>query len=275
MLFLLHMKTNKTLHFFLILLVSLSLSSCKEDPVGPVIFVLPGGIHIETNAGGLIEFDIDANEGDTELRNIVISQKPVGGITTTLLDTTVYGSRARFFYVYDVPDGAEEILMSFTAYDANGLEGATAKRLFVEGNDFLTETTGHQIYSRHSSLLPDAFDIENLDPLILSTLSDSTAVHLTESDDTDDGNPSLALTSLAGNKFVRNNSFNYPEASQNSASNTYESSTPLQVINNIQLDDILVTKYDTINNLYAVIQVTGIQDMTGSDSDRYVFNIKK
>lgn len=250
-------------------------SSCKEDPIGPSIFLIPGGIHIQAEADDLIEFDISARAGDNELRNLVITQKPEGGITTTLLDTMLQGNSADFFYVYEVPNGEDNILMSFAIYDSEGMEGSTGRRVFVTGNEFLIESTGHQIYSPYLEASPNAYDICENEPLVLSTLSDSSNVHLTELDSNDDDQLSLTFTSYAGNKFVRNNAFNYAEATHASAQNTYESSTALQAISNIQIDDILITKYDTINDLFAVIRITGAQDNVGLDSDRYTFNIKK
>jgi hypothetical protein len=84
-----------------------------------------------------------------------------------------------------------------------------------------------------------------------------------------------ALTSYSGIKFVRNNSFNYPEATQQSAYNTYSSSTALSIVDNISVNDILITEYDTINHLFAVVKITAITNQTGSSSNKYTFNLKK
>jgi len=266
---------KRSILFICFLSLSAFFSSCKQEVLTPAILVSPGGIHITANAGELIEFTIEALAGDKDLNNVRINQKPSGSITTSVLDSSITGRKASFFFIYSIPTGTDEIILSFVVTDEDGNTGETARKIFVSGNEYLQESPGHELYSSYSQTNPNLFNVGALTPLFQSNNPDSSNVDLVEFDDSDDGNLSNAITSWSGVKFVRNNSFNYPEASQSSAAGSFESSTALQVINDIQVDDILITKYDTINDLFAVIKITGITDNDGSDEDRYEFNVMK
>ncbi len=261
-------------HFILPVLFALVLFSCKKDPLPPSIVVSPGDFQLQVESE-LIEFSLKCSAGDANLNSLTITTKPNGGITTTLLDTLISGRKNDFLYVLYLEPGIENQVVVFTVKDVDGYQGQTARRILNEGNVLLEETSGYTMYSPYSGNNSDAFDLSELEPLFLNTLSDSSGVDLTELDLTDDDMQSGNLTSLSGIKFVRNNSFNYAAATEASAKNTYNSSVPLQTISNIQIDDILITKYDTMEVKHAVIKITAIQDLAGSENDRITFNVKK
>ncbi len=253
-----------------------SIQSCKtKEEAGPAIFVTPGSLVLNADAGDLIEFSVNAVAGDNELRQVKITQKPDGGVTSTLKDTTLFGGNSEFFYVYTVPEGAPRIILTFTAVDNDGKSVSTLRDLYVNSATYLTETTGYELFSPFHFGSNNAFNLGNLTYLQLDTDPDSTVVDLTEKDETDDGQISRNITSLSGIKFVRNNSFNYAQASASSAAASYVSSVPQQLIINIQVNDILITEVDTILHRYAVIKFTGTFDDPDPNLDRYIFNIKK
>jgi len=271
------MKSFKTITlFFLAVLTALLSNSCRDkEEQGPVLSVKPSELVLSRNAGDLLEFSIVGTAGDNELRNLRITQKPENGITSILIDTTIYGSHTDFFYVYTVPSGTNRILLTFTLYDTNGKSYATIRDLYVNSGSYLTETTGYELFSAYSSGNNNAFRISNLLFYQLDADPDSSLIDLVEKDLADDGVISRTLTSLSGIRYVRNNAFNYAEASATSAANSYTSSSAQQLIPNIAVNDILITKYDTVLNKYAVIKVTGVYDEVGTSLDRYIFNIKK
>jgi hypothetical protein len=121
----------------------------------------------------------------------------------------------------------------------------------------------------------NGFDISATEPLNLASLADSSGVDLIEFDLEDDEELSYSFSSYSGIKFIRNNDFNYAEATNQSAMDSYESSTPQSIISNVNVDDIIIAKYDTVNSRYAVIRVVGINDDAGTNADRYEFNLKK
>ena len=260
--------------FFLCGLVILFISGCKKDPISPSISVVPGDLHVNLEANQVVEFDVKGFAGDHPLSRILIQQKPIGGVTTTILDTAVSGQQTQFFFVYSPPAGIDDVAMIFRVEDSEGYDGETARRVFVEGNSLLSESTGHRVYSKFSSE-SNAFDLNLLNPLFLSTNPDSSTVDLVELDLDDDGSLSNTLWSYSGVQFVRNNAFNYPEATNASAQATFESSTPLDVVTNVNENDVLISRIDSLNEFYAVIKITDIVDQVGDEEDYYEFNVKK
>jgi len=267
----------KSIYLLILPVLCIFWLGCERDPEVPNVFVLPGALNIPTNGGDLIEFDINLVAGDNPLSSFRITQKPINGLTSIVLDTVITGQQFSLFYIHEVPVGDEDIIMVFTAIDSEGYEGETARRLVIQGNNFLSESTGHTLYSRYSTDGNDAFDLNESSPLFLATDPDSSLVDLMEYDPFDDGLIAGSWTSLSEVNFVRNNSFNYPEATQASAQNTFESSTPVEIIPDLEEDDILIAKHETDagDYNYAVIKITSIIDETGSDDDRYIFNLKK
>jgi hypothetical protein len=252
------------------------LYSCKDkEEKGPYMTVSPGDLVLTRNAGDLLEFSIKCEAGDNELRNVRITQKPENGVTSAVLDTTLYGKEADFFFVYTVPANTDRVLLTFTVYDVEGKSFKSLRDLYVNAGSYLAETTGHTLYSVNATGQNNAFQISNLTFHQIETNPDSTLIDLVEKDLTNDGQMSKALTSLSGIRFVRSNSFNYAEATATTAANSYNSSIAQQLISNIQVNDILITRFDTLQNKYAVIKITGVHDEDGTALDRYTFNIKK
>jgi hypothetical protein len=256
--------------------ISTLVLSCKDKEVlPPAIFVSPQSTALNADPNDLIEFVVSATAGDNALNRVVITQKPLGGITTTLKDTLVSGREVDFYFIYDVPEGATQYLLTFSIYDSDGFSATIGRTLNVSSAAYLTETTGYEIFSPWNFGGNDGFNLTSLSTLQLDAGADSATVDLTEYDDVNDSSPSHTLTSLSGIKFVRNNAFNYPQATLQSAQNSYSSSTPVQLLTNVAVNDILIAEYDTIQHKYAVIKITGVMDDAGVALDRYIFNVKK
>ncbi len=269
-------KSSAVSLFALLLVCTIAITSCRDqEEHGPVLHLTPASLVMTRNAGDLLEFSIQATAGDNALRNLRITQKPENSITTVIKDTALYGKAADFFFVYTVPSGTERVLLTFTLYDTEGKSYATLRDVYIQNGTPLQETTGIELDAFYTPNGVNAFRIQNLELYQLATNPDSTLIDLVEKDLTDDGVMSRTLTSYSGIRFVRNNSFNYAEASNTSAANSYNSSNAQQLISNVAVNDLLIAKYDTINNKYAIIKIMAIYDEEGSVNDRYIFNIKK
>lgn len=260
---------------FLPLLLLISIVACEPEVNPPIIIVTPSDIHIFAEANGVVEFEIDLAAGDANLSRFMVRAKPVNGVTTTLVDSLVAGSGSEFFYIYDVPTGVDEVLLTFTVIDADGESNATLRNVFIVGNALLEQTTGHLMYSPFNVNSLNAFDIDETEPLTIATVADTSVIDIVEFDLEDNDELARSITSYSGTKFVRNNDFNYAEATTQSAMGSFESSNAQSVISNVMENDIIITKYDTVNNRYAVIRMVNITDAAGIDGDVYEFNLKK
>ncbi len=263
-------------YIFLTTLFILLLSNCGRKSLPPAIQVKPEGIHLEVNKNQLFEFTVHAFSDDKELRNITITRKQELGITETILDTTVQGKTVDFFYHYFVLPEDDQAVFNFTVYDKDGESGSTAKRLFIaEEESLLEETQGYSLYSKYSILNPNAFNIATNTFYQLPTNPDSSLVDLVEFDQENDSQLSNTLTSWSGIEFVKNNSFNYAEATNASAEASYTSSSANQIVGDIAVGDIIITRYNDSNQKYAVIKITGINNSGDNEQNNYTFNIKK
>ena len=139
----------------------------------------------------------------------------------------------------------------------------------------MEESTGHDLYSNFSTGNTNGFNISGLEPLFMGSLPDSSGVDIAQLDATNDDIQDNVISSYSALKFTRNNSFNYAAARQSMAMSSYDASVPLQTISNLEIDDILITRYDTLNMLHAAIKIIDIQDMPGTEEDRIIFNLKK
>ncbi|MFN0032019.1 MAG: hypothetical protein ACKVOR_07665 [Flavobacteriales bacterium] len=270
---------KKTTSLYLLLLsfcfVSILYSCGEKEKLPPAIFVSPGSLNIEADEGDLIEFIVTSTAGDNGLNRVVITNKPLGGITATIKDTSIVGQQSEFYFIYTVPAGATQYLLTFSVYDTDGLSATVGRNLNVNNAAYLTETTGYELFSPFHFGSNNAFKISDLTFHQLDTDPDSALIDMVEQDMADDAAMTGDLTSWSGIRFVRNNSYNYAQATLQSAEDSYTSSTPQQLITDVQVNDILITEYDTVAHNYAVIKVTGVFDDTGVNLDRYIFNVKK
>lgn len=264
--------------YFSLLLISVALilSSCKKENDPPYLSLSPGTIDQTYPPGALIEFNIEAFGGDNDLRNLLITEKPLNSTTTTIKDTTLSGNRAEFNWVYETPSsGVESVVLRFKITDTEGLSNTFPIRVNIDGGATLQETSGYQLYSYYNSI-NDGFNISNADFISIDAPdSDTTLIDILEYNLDNDSTLSRAWTSYTGLRFVRNNDYNYSAATNASAENTFDASSQQQIVSNLLVNDILITKYDTINNLFAVIKIVNIIDDEGLSNDRYEFNLKK
>ena len=58
--------------------------------------------------------------------------------------------------------------------------------------------------------------------------------------------------------------------------NAYQAGTKLDLLSNLQINDIIITKLaGTINEKYVAIKITDIIDAISTENDAYIFSIKK
>lgn len=267
------MKNSSILLAIIIALVSVS---CEKDPEPPGVTVSPNTYIQYVDIDDVIEFTIEGIAGDATLKSLVVTTKPEGGVTTTIFEEDLFGELSTSVYVFEIGQSpAEDQVVVFTVTDEDGYTGQTARRIQLNNDPVMDESTGHNLYSNFSTGSTNGFNISGLEPLFMASLADSSGVDLAQLDSTDDDIQDNVISSYSGVKFTRNNSFNYASARQSMAMSSYNASVPLRTISNLQVDDILITRYDTLNMLHAAIKIIDIQDMPGTEDDRIIFNLKK
>jgi hypothetical protein len=250
----------------------------KEEDSTPLISIDPSEIIFDAHMGEIVPFKITATAPDG-IKQLKITYKEPDTFTQTLLDSTLSGgTNLSMTYEFKIPAKSTDYTfdIGFICTDNNGKEFSAGRRINVTaGNAILTEYSGNIFYSKNSGQ-GDSYDLINRTTLFSGIAAAS--VRDLQNDGTYDSGDSLARgwVSPSGAKFVRFNSYDYPNATYSTLVNTYEAGIKLDTIRDLQTGDLLFTKV-TRNNIdsYQVIKVTSIVDQTGSANDLYIFSLKK
>ena len=264
--------------FSLILIISIY--SCRKENVNPVLILFPNELQIEVTSGQVISFKIEARSDNNELSRLTITSKRDNAFTTTAFDSLVSGKSLKYTYEMQVANstGPYSLLLTFRITDNDGNTSELLRVLNVTaGAVTLTETSGHTFYSKASGTHPEyAFDLKNKIPVI-GTI-DSIFRDLQDNPQFANSDTlSRSWKSPANGRFVRFPGYDYANATDQSLINAYNSGIPFDLINQITVGEIILTKLgsqpDSIP-IYAVIKIMEVSDGPGADNDKYVFNMK-
>ena len=257
---------------FTLLIICFILSSCKKEVLDFInISITPTEQNEIRNSGEIIPFSIKLSS-NSELSEFIIVETVNNSIIDTLLIKQISGLEKTELYNYTCPNlsslDTSEVKLIFYCSNANGDVNQRAKVFSVVSETvYLSETTGHTMYSANSSKF-NAYNLLNGLPMYST---DSTS-HI--SDNTDSLSDILSRTwvSLSGLSFTKHNNFDYANATIQTLENAYESSLKKEYVDNIVSDDIILTK---IMNKYIAIRVFSVVDDVGVENDRYIFDIKQ
>ncbi|HRD51237.1 MAG TPA: hypothetical protein PKY96_01175 [Flavobacteriales bacterium] len=256
-------------------------SACKRENEIPVLTVSPSNPVITVVSGNVIEFRITGTSDKSTLSRLLITSKRENDFTVTVVDTALSGGSLSLNWEYLVPHATSpySTKLTFELFEADGDKMSTRRTLSVSlGATLLTETTGHQFYSRNSATQGEsAFDLEERIPVLYSV--DSTRRDLQDSPaSASETQISRSWISPAGGRMVRFNGFDYANATNVSVRNAFNSGVPVEQLNNIAVNDIILVRLGSLPanvNHYAAVRVTDILDVDGTaDNDRYTFNLK-
>jgi len=265
----------------LVLSFALAFAACKRENDIPVLTVSPSAPVIATTSGNVVEFRITGTSDKSTLSRLLITSKRDNDFTITVIDTAISGSSLSMNWEYLVPHATApySTKLTFELFEADGDKMSTRRTLSVNlGATLLTETTGHQFYSRNSAIQGEsAFDLEERLPVLYSV--DSARRDLQDNPaSSSDTQISRSWISPAGGRMVRFNGFDYANATNVSVRNAFNSGVPVEEMNNIAVNDIILVRLGSLpSNVshYAALRVTDILDVDGTaDNDRYTFNLK-
>ena len=256
----------------LILCLLLVFSSCnKEDADFINISFTPTEQYEIRNSGEIIDFSIKVSS-NIELSELIIVQIVNNSIIDTMYHKQISGLEKTELYNYTCPDitslDTSEVKLIFYCSNTNGDVNQRAKVFsLVSENIYLTETSGHTMYSSNSTEF-NAYNLYEGSPMFNS---DSTS-HISDNTDSISDVLSRKWVSMSSLLFSKNNSLDYANVTSNDLENAYNSSLKKEFVENIQSSDIIIT---LINETYIVIRVDQVIDDVGSQNDRYIFSIKK
>jgi len=263
------------------LFFALAFSACKRGNDIPVLTVSPSSPVIAVTSGNVIAFRILGSSDNSSLSRLTITSKRDNDFTVTVIDTSLSGSAFSWDWEYEVPHAAAaySTKLTFDLYEEDGDRMSARRTLSVSlGAILLTETTGHQFYSRNSAIQGEsAFDLEERVPVLYTV--DSTRRDIQDNPaSASDTQLSRSWISPAGGRMVRFNGFDYANATNVSVRNAFNSGVPLEELGSIAVNDIIIVRLGSLpTNVshYALLRITDILDVDGTaDNDRYTFNLK-
>jgi hypothetical protein len=272
---------RRFLFFTIIGFIAILFFSCNEETDNtPVISISPFSLHFTAKVNEFIPFIIKI-QSPVALKSLKIHNKieGTGAAYTLLLDSNLAGSKG-FNYEYDykvsLSYSGKTINFKFTVFDNDGNSWELIRYAEVQNNEvILTEIAGCAINSKYSGK-PDGFDIESCTQQFSANVHDSLIDIMDYDTLANDSLLNKTLTSKTGAKFVAFNGFDYANATNVTASNAYDAGNKLDIITNLTIGDILITKtLKGQKSTIAVIRITTIVDLPGTSNDRYEFNVKK
>ncbi|MBK6341082.1 MAG: hypothetical protein IPF41_00460 [Flavobacteriales bacterium] len=260
---------------------TLAFSACKRGNDIPVLTVSPSSPVIAATSGNVVAFRILGSSDKSSLSRLTITSKRDNDFTVTVVDTSLSGSAFSWDWEYEVPHAAAaySTKLTFELYEEDGDRMSARRTLSVSlGATLLTETTGHQLYSRNSAIQGEsAFDLEERVPVLYTV--DSTRRDIQDNPaSASDTQLSRSWISPAGGRMVRFNGFDYANATNVSVRNAFNSGVPLEELSSIAVNDIIIVRLGSLPanvSHYALVRITDILDVDGTaDNDRYSFNLK-
>ena len=263
------------LYFILLFLLSINFKCSKKDEPFSYLKITPSDLILNANSQDWITFNLNGY-GTEGFTNLKIKQKKKNTSSQTILDST-FTSVKKFNLIWEflVPDSTSDysIDLIFTLTDINGEVFNVGRTLMVHAiNPPLQEYAGIILHSQESGLA-DFLNVELLS-LGISSLNLNSIQHLLV-DSASSTNPtqlSRAFSSPAGGAFTKFNDFNYAEATPSMLISAINSSSMIDRVSSIQINDIILFK---LNNIHAVIRISSINEQPESINDNYVLNIKR
>ena len=264
----------KILRLLTLLLAFSLFFSCNEDEdEGFGMTMTPIENYLLREGGDVVSFTLSA-QGENDLTRYRISEKIDQQASTLIKDEAISGRFFSDFFDYTVPDtfsfGNHEIELIFSTIDVRGNQLRRVKVINVVIEDkLLTEFGGNTMYSSLSTQF-DAYDLLTGTP---KNGTDTTA-HIR---DLSLPNPTDSLSRSWASPtdtilFVRFNSFDYGNATNESVKAAYNTGIKNDTIRNLQDEDVLLTR---IGDRYLAVKVFFVTDQSGSENDRYIFSIKR
>ena len=238
------------------------LTSCEKDAPDlsdVVVIVTPSAdTKIELSSGEKFQYSLEISTIHDYVANLRITSFDRHNGETLLADLDFNQKKFQYKFIFTAPQietENSEVLLTFTVTDNQGNE-ATATRTIAIHNKMvsLKEITGIVLYAPCTGL-PDALSLENVTQTF--NLADSPTPEIADIFmSLDERTDELAWGSNTRAKFLRNNTFNYAEASAKSISSVYESSTRQDNVRDIRVNAIIFVGHGTTaEGVFMVVNV--------------------
>ncbi len=269
-----------SLLFISILLLSTSCSDKEDGDVeGIILIVNPESPTYYKNQGDPVAFSFNV-KSEEKIQSVNVykqSSNQLNSERDTVFSTSPNTTSYNGFYEfrYQIPqDESDYERYTFEVRDVLNQKKDQYRIVYPIG---LLKSFEVKLKSSISSSENGGFDLKNRKVI----LTDTSIATLAFYDATDTlNNSSKALSNkwigVNGTEFVRNNEFNFAQASAKTVKNAFESSNAVSQIGEIKNNDIILIKYKISQTTvtYAVVSINSITDEVGAENDVYNFVLK-
>lgn len=256
------------MRFYLFSILLILFYSCKDKNQLNIV-VTPATIFLSYKPGQVQNFQISASSTHYSLKKFSIYIYPVYTVRTEIFDSTLTGQNFNWTYSYKAPKCSTQTVFDceFVINDANGDQIELLYSITdIPDTVALTETSGNVMWSLQS-LKQNGYNLHEGRPVFSSDTSadimDSTFTSVL----------SRRWITKKNANFVRDNGFDYPNATNISVQNAFNSGQQTNRLTNISNGDIIL--YHSPDNFYSVIMITNVVDADSTLNDAYDFNFKK
>lgn len=230
----------------LALCTSLAFTACTDDTPDlsdVVIFVTPAqDVPVSVSSGDKYRYDLEMSTIHDYVANFSIKSFDNQFGNITYIDSVCNQKKLNYSFLYTAPEldrDSIDVELTFYVADNLGNNVEVSRKIHVKNKLItITEKTGIVLYNPHIGM-PDALSFDDVSqPFILAESPDSLSADIYIESDTDF--TSISWKSMTKAKFIRNNTFNYVEATADRINSVYQSSVRQDLINDIQANDIII-----------------------------------
>ena len=270
-------KMRKTLELFSLLLLTAMFGACEDytkDLTDVAIFIKPGASDtLKVNAGDNVRYEIDMHTTHNYISRLQVTSFDRVQNYQVVKDTTFTSRQDKYFFYYKAPllnEGVTPVTLHFYGYDDAGSKGEAERHLTVIGRQVLLGELTGLVWWSPALGLPNAFMFEAPSQSFFYLPSDEANEETSQEKlpdvyiTTDDSFTTVDLNTATGTKFVRNNSFDYANATAASIQSVYGSSRRLDAISDLRVNDIILMGHgDTAAGVLSVTSI--VRDGTSEE----------
>lgn len=269
---------KQTILSFCLLLTALIACDNKSEDASQVIILFENASNVQTaSAGEIIKLKIKSFTSNESIEQFIITSFDSEKGDLKILDTIPHTQIFTLDFIYTVPAFNSDSIkqqLTFQAIDNRNQYQETSLVLTVRGGNIaLTERSGLKLYSGNSGR-EDGFSLSAPSQTFICSLTDSAQIDVYAYADLD--NPTEVLSrewrTNTDVEFIKNNTFDYVNATTSSIDNIYKSSLRSNYVKNIQRGDIILAGKK--NKVWGVFHIVETYDDNGTLNDGYLINYK-
>lgn len=260
---------------YAILLLILTSCESESDASAVVIQLKNWTNNLTVNPGEIVRINIKSFTINESIRNFKISSFDNEYGNITLFETEPDSKEFTHQYFYTIPSFRTDSInveLKFQAADNLGNLQEITTNIIVKGGKILSERSGIRLYAGNSGR-EDGFSLNNPSQVFITSLVDDNQIDVYAYDE---GNSNDALSREWRTKtdieFVKNNAFDYSNATAATVSSIYSSSRRSLNVKDIRNGDIIILGKGI--KAWGVFLIVATYDNEETCEDGYLFNYK-